>query len=151
MVQVIASGEVRIVPELPTAMKVCFPYVTSFRLFVVPDVLDVHDNASPEVRIVPELPTVTKVPFPKVTLERLSVIPDVLEVQVVPSDDDSKVPEAPTVKKGCRSWMHRHRLPRALASLPHLNKVVNLICSSIPNRIRRYSDFSTCTFATQGQ
>ena len=64
-VQVIPSGEVRMVPKKPTVTKSPFPEVTPLRYFDVPEVLLVHEFPSGEVRIIPErLPTVTKSPFP---------------------------------------------------------------------------------------
>ncbi len=51
------------VPELPTVTKVLFPYVIPYKVFVVPEVLEVQEIPSEEVRMVPELPTVTKVLF----------------------------------------------------------------------------------------
>ena len=66
-------------------------------MFVVPDVLAVHDIPSVEVRRVPDPPPVTKSSFPYMTLLRLFVVPEVLEVHEVPlSDEVSMVPELPT-------------------------------------------------------
>ena len=57
-------------PATPVAVKldgaksVVVVVVTPQRLFVVPEVLEVHVVPSEEVRMVPESPTVTKVLFP---------------------------------------------------------------------------------------
>ena len=58
-VQVVPSGEVRIVPERPTTTKVLFPYAPPLSFSVVPEVLEVHVVPSDEVRIVPLSPTPT--------------------------------------------------------------------------------------------
>ena len=63
-VQPVPSEEVRIVPELPIAIKVLFLKVTFPRRFEVPEVLEVHVVPSEEVRMVPDAPTTTKVLFP---------------------------------------------------------------------------------------
>ena len=57
----VASDEVRMVPDAPTTTKVLFPYVTPVRLSVVPEVFEVHVVPSEEVRMVPDSPTATKV------------------------------------------------------------------------------------------
>jgi len=54
------SGEVRMVPELPSVTKSPFPEVTPLRYSPFPEVLLVHEIPSEEVRIVPEFPTDTK-------------------------------------------------------------------------------------------
>ena len=54
------SGEVRMVPELPSVTKSPFPEVTPLRYSHFPEVLLVHEIPSEEVRIVPEFPTDTK-------------------------------------------------------------------------------------------
>ena len=54
------SGEVRMVPELPSVTKSPFPEVTPLRYSHFPEVLLVHEIPSEEVRIVPEFPTETK-------------------------------------------------------------------------------------------
>ena len=54
------SGEVRMVPELPSVTKSPFPEVTPLRYSPFPEVLLVHEIPSEEVRIVPEFPTETK-------------------------------------------------------------------------------------------
>ena len=60
-IQLTPSTEVRIVPFLPTAMKMLFPYVTPWRSFDVAVVLEVHViPLSKEVLIVPPPPTTTK-------------------------------------------------------------------------------------------
>jgi hypothetical protein len=61
---VIPSVEVRIVPKLPTVIKVLLPYVNPQRVFDVPEALEVHVVPSADVRIVPEEPTITKALFP---------------------------------------------------------------------------------------
>jgi len=58
-VQVIPSGEVRMVPKKPTVTKSPFPEVTPLRYFDVPEVLLVHEVPSGEVMMVPEFPTPT--------------------------------------------------------------------------------------------
>ena len=58
--------------------------VTSFRKYVVPEVLEVQVvPLSDEVRMIPEAPTVTKVLFAYLTPFRVSVVPEVLEVHGV--------------------------------------------------------------------
>ena len=54
------SGEVRMVPELPSVTKSPFPEVTPLRKPHFLEVLLVHEIPSEEVRIVPEFPTETK-------------------------------------------------------------------------------------------
>ena len=61
---VVASEEVRIVPEVPTTTNVLFANATPQRSFDVPEVLDVQDAPSNEGRIVPDSPTTTNVLFP---------------------------------------------------------------------------------------
>ena len=63
-VHVVASDEVRMVPESPSATNKLLSYVNPFRSCVVPEVLSVQLVPSVEVRMVPELPTVTYVLFP---------------------------------------------------------------------------------------
>ena len=59
-VQDIPSVEVRRVPDPPPVTKSSFSYMTLLRLFVVPEVLEVHEvPLSDEVSMVPELPTAT--------------------------------------------------------------------------------------------
>jgi len=60
LVQEVPSGEVRMVPELPSVTKSPFPEVTPLRYSHFPEVLLVHEIPSEEVRIVPEFPTDTK-------------------------------------------------------------------------------------------
>ena len=62
--QEVPSEEVRMVPLSPTAMKVLFPKVTSERLSVVPEALEVRVLPSDEVKMFLEVPTVTNVLFP---------------------------------------------------------------------------------------
>ena len=52
-VQVIPSGEVRMVPKKPTVTKSPFPEVTPLRYFDVPEVLLFQEFPSVEVRMVP--------------------------------------------------------------------------------------------------
>ena len=59
----------------------------SSRLFVVPEVLEVHVVPSGEVRMVPEVPTATNIPFPEAIPQICSDVPEVLEVQVIPSEE----------------------------------------------------------------
>ena len=69
-------------------------------MFVVPEVLEVHEIPSDEVRMVPKVPTVTKSPFPYVILPLSSFdVPEVLSDQVVPSEEVRMVPKVPTVTK----------------------------------------------------
>ena len=85
------SEEVRMVPELPTATKVLFPKVTSWRLFIVTLILVLSSQEAPlfeEVRMVPSIPTATNVSFPKVTLANLFVVPEVLLSQDVPLSEE---------------------------------------------------------------
>ena len=49
----VASDEVRMVPDAPTTTKVLFPYVTPVRLSVVPEVFEVRVVTSVVVRMVP--------------------------------------------------------------------------------------------------
>ena len=59
-VQVVPSGEVRMVPDSPTVTKSPFLEVTPLRYTHVPEVLSVQVVPFKEVRIVPEFPTETK-------------------------------------------------------------------------------------------
>ena len=61
--------------------------MTSFKLFVVPEVLEVQDIPSEEVRISPPELTVTNILFPYVIPHKLLVIPEVLDVKEVPSEE----------------------------------------------------------------
>ena len=58
------SVDLKMFPELPTAKNVSFPKVTSLRIDVVPEVLEVQVVPSEEVKIDPDGPTVTNVLFP---------------------------------------------------------------------------------------
>ena len=53
-VQVIPSEEVRMVPELPTVIKVLFLNMTLLRVFDVPEVLEVQVIPSEEVVMIPD-------------------------------------------------------------------------------------------------
>ena len=83
-VQDIPSVEVRRVPDPPPVTKSSFSYMTLLRLFVVPEVLEVHEvPLSDEVSMVPELPTATNE-----TIEVVVAVLSVLEVAaVLPSSD----------------------------------------------------------------
>ena len=79
VVQDIPSVEVRRVPDPPPVTKSSFPYMTLLRLFVVPEVLEVHEvPLSDEVSMVPELPTATNE-----TIEVVVVVLSALEVLAV--------------------------------------------------------------------
>ena len=67
------------------------------RLFVVPEVLEVHVTPSEEVRMVPEAPTATKRLFPKVALFNSSVVPEVCVFHVVAVEEVRIAPELPKV------------------------------------------------------
>ena len=78
-VQDIPSVEVRRVPDPPPVTKSSFSYMTLLRLFVVPEVLEVHEvPLSDEVSMVPELPTATNE-----TIEVVVAVLSVLEVAAV--------------------------------------------------------------------
>jgi hypothetical protein len=56
--QLVPSGEVRIVPALPTATNWFVDQVTPFRMAVVPEVRAVQASPSGEVRMAPLPPTI---------------------------------------------------------------------------------------------
>ena len=67
-----------------------------YRIFDVPEVLEVQEIPSDEVRMVPDAPTAARILFPDVTPINVFDVPEVLEVQEDPSDEVRIVPEAPT-------------------------------------------------------
>ena len=94
-VHVVPSGDVRMVPDLPTVTKALLAQVTPLRYTHVPEVLSVQVIPSEEVRMVPFQPTVTKSPFPEVTPLRYTHVPEVLSAQVIPSGEVRIVPKNP--------------------------------------------------------
>ena len=80
-VHVVPSGDVRMVPDLPTVTKVPFPEVTPLRYIHVPEVLSVQVIPSGEVRMVPDLPTLTNNPV-EVVVEPSSLLLQEMKVEL---------------------------------------------------------------------
>jgi hypothetical protein len=71
-VQVTPSGDVRIVPPVPTATKSPSPYVTPRRLLDITKDCEVQVIPSVEVMIAPSMPTATYVvPFVAIAFKEL--------------------------------------------------------------------------------
>ena len=93
-VQDIPSVEVRRVPDPPPVTKSSFSYMTLLRLFVVPEVLEVHVvPLSDELSMVTELPTATND-----TIEVVVAVLSVLEEELSFFAHDETINAMPTIR-----------------------------------------------------